>query len=154
MPPHCPSVSPVIKYNYYITDSYILSLIVMKVKVSHMRYRCLACGHDFEDRSDTPRNQRQCSKCGRRRAVEMQQYQAAIEKVKEFRRVNPGLKVSRQALASLLEALEPASPQASLNRLLRGELGEALADPFIAIRTGLQIWQQAGEELERRQGDS
>jgi len=82
----------------------------------------------------------------------MQQYQAAIEKVKEFRRLSPGLKVSGQALASLLEALEPASPQASLNHILRGELGEALADPFIAIRTGLQIWQQAGQELERTQG--
>lgn len=116
-----------------------------------MRYRCLTCGHEFEERSDAPRNQRQCSKCGRRRAVEAQQYRAAIDAVKEFRRLNPGLKVSRQALASLLEALEPASPQASLNRLLRDELGKALADPLIAIRTGLQIWQEAGEELERRQ---
>jgi len=38
--------------------------------------------------------------------------------------------------------------QASLNRLLQSEIGEALADPFIAVRTGLQIWQKAGEELE------
>ena len=116
-----------------------------------MQYRCLTCGHEFEDRSDMPRNQRQCSECGRRRVVEAQQYRAAVEKVKEFRRLNPGLKVSWEALASLLESLEPASPQASLNRLLRGELGEAMADPFIAIRAGLQIWQQAGQELESRQ---
>lgn len=115
-----------------------------------MRYKCLSCGHEFEDRSGTLRNQRQCSKCGRRRVVDIQQYETAIEKVKEFRRLNPDPKVPREALASLLKALEPASPQASLNRLLRGELGEALADPFIAIRTGLQIWQQAGEDLERR----
>lgn len=82
----------------------------------------------------------------------MQRYQAAIEKTKEFRRFNPNPKIPREALASLLEALEPTSPQASLNRLLRCELGEALTDPFIAIRTGLQIWQKAGEDLERETG--
>ncbi len=50
-----------------------------------MRFICLACGHEFDDRLDTP-NRRQCSVCGRRRVIEAQKYRNAIIGVKEILR--------------------------------------------------------------------
>ncbi len=51
------------------------------------------------------------------------------------------------AIDSLRGVLDSASPLASLASALRGELGDALLDPFIAARVSWDIWRQAGQEL-------
>lgn len=51
------------------------------------------------------------------------------------------------AIDSLRTVLDSTSPLVSLVSLLRGELGEALLDPFIAARVIWDIWRQAGQEL-------
>ena len=52
--------------------------------------------------------------------------------------------VSRAALASLLDALNPVSPQSTISSLLQGRLDEALDDPFIAVKVALDVWRDAG----------
>lgn len=113
-----------------------------------MRIRCLACGHEFEDRIEQPRNRRQCGNCGRRRTIEMYVYRAAVDQAREMRRTQFDPKVSRETFASLIDALDPVSPQAALGRLLRGDLKDALDDPFIAAKAVLDIWKDACKEDE------
>jgi DNA-directed RNA polymerase subunit RPC12/RpoP len=114
-----------------------------------MRYKCLACRHEFDDRLDNPRR-RQCSKCGRRRVIEGQKYTNAVEAAKEFRRNFPSATFEQAiaALDSLRTVLDTASPAASLASAFRGELGDALLDPFIAARVGWDIWYEAGKNLQ------
>jgi DNA-directed RNA polymerase subunit RPC12/RpoP len=111
-------------------------------------FRCLACGHEFEDRVDNPKR-RQCSNCGRRRIIESEKYRNAVETVKEFRRNSPlsTFEHAIDALDSLREVADTASPVASLVSALRGELGDTLLDPFIVARVAWDIWHQAGREL-------
>jgi DNA-directed RNA polymerase subunit RPC12/RpoP len=111
-------------------------------------FRCLACGHEFEDRIDNPKR-RQCSNCGRRRIIESQKYRNAVEAAKQFRRNFP-LATFEQAIValdSLREVADSASPAASLVSALHGELGDTLLDPFIVARVAWDIWHQAGREL-------
>jgi len=111
-------------------------------------YKCLACGHEFEDRVDNPKR-RQCSNCGRRRIIESQKYRNAVEAAKQFRRNFPSSTFEQAivALDSLREVADSASPVASLISALKGEFGDALLDPFIAARVAWDIWYQAGREL-------
>ena len=111
-------------------------------------YRCLACGHEFVDRTDTPKR-RQCSNCGRRRIIESEKYRNAVETVKEFRRDSPSSTFEQaiDALDSLREVADSASPAASLVSALRGEFGDTLLDPFIVARVAWDIWHQAGREI-------
>ncbi len=113
-----------------------------------MRYRCLACGHQFDDRVDNPRR-RQCSNCGRRRVIDAQKYANAVKAAKEFRRNFPSATFEQAiaALDSLRTVLDTASPAASLASMFHGELGDALLDPFIAARVGWDIWHQASKEI-------
>jgi len=114
-----------------------------------MRYKCLACSHEFEDRVDSPKR-RQCSNCGRRRVIEGYKYRNAVEAAREFRRKFPlaSFEEAIAALDSLRTVLDTASPAASLASAFHGELGDALLDPFIVARVGWDIWRQAGEELQ------
>jgi len=111
-------------------------------------YRCLACGHEFDDRVDNPKR-RQCSNCGRRRVIESQKYRNAVEEAKQFRRNFPSATFEQAiaALDSLRTVVDGASPAASLVSALHGELGDALLDPFIVARVAWDIWHQAGREL-------
>jgi len=111
-------------------------------------YRCLACGHEFDDRIGNPKR-RQCSNCGRRRVIESQKYRNAVEAAKKFRRRFPSSTFEQAivALDSLRKVADSASPAASLVSALRGELGDALLDPFIVARVAWDIWHQAGREL-------
>lgn len=114
-----------------------------------MRYKCLACGHEFDDRIDSAKR-RQCSNCGRRRLIDAQKYANAVAAAKEFRHHFPsaGFEEAIAALDSLRTVLDTASPAASLASVLHGELGDALLDPFIAAKVVWDIWRQAGEELQ------
>ena len=111
-------------------------------------YRCLACGHEFDDRVDNPKR-RQCSICGRRRVIESQKYRNAVEAVKKFRRDFPSSTFEQAivALDSLRKVADIVSPVASLVSALRGELGDALLDPFIVARVAWDIWHQSEKEL-------
>ena len=111
-------------------------------------FRCLACGHEFDDRVDNPKR-RQCSNCGRRRVIESQRYWNAVEAAKRFRRDFPSSTFEQAiiALDSLRAVTDSASPAASLVSALHGELGDALLDPFIVTRVAWDIWHQAGREL-------
>lgn len=117
-----------------------------------MRYRCLACGHEFEDRVDSAKR-RQCSNCGRRRVIEADKYRNAVEAAKEFRYKFPlaSFEEAMAALDSLRTVLDTASPAASLASAFHGELGDALLDPFIVTRVGWDIWHQAGKELQDKE---
>lgn len=108
-----------------------------------MHFRCLACGHEFEDRVEQPRNSRQCSQCGRRRMIESSKYHAAVDQIRDLRRSQFDPQVSRETLASLIETLNPVALQNSLSSILRGELGEALDDPFIGAKALVDIWRDA-----------
>lgn len=114
-----------------------------------MLYKCLACGHMFEDRVENPKR-RQCSSCGRRRVIEAHRYANAIEAAKEFRRNFPSASFEQAitALDSLRTVLDRASPAASLASAFHGEFGDALLDPFIAARIGWDIWCLAGQQLQ------
>lgn len=113
-----------------------------------MQYKCLTCGHEFAGREEAPKNRRQCSKCGRRRVTTVEAYRTAVAKVKELRRDSWHPGSPQDAVSALIEALDPASPRATLIHILKGHIGEAVGDPFIAVRTALRIWQDAGHELE------
>lgn len=117
-------------------------------------YKCLACGHEFEGRLESPKR-RQCSKCGRRRAIEAYRYGKAIDAAKDFRRRFPSSSFEEaiDAIDSLRSVLDTASPVASLVSALAGELGDAVLDPFIAIRVTWDIWRQAGQELKDEKQD-
>ena len=111
-----------------------------------MRFRCLACGHEFEDRAGQTRNKRQCGKCGRRRIVESASFAAAVEKVRTMRASDFNPAVTREALAQILEAVNPVSPNASLASVLRGEFHEALNDPFVAAKAIIDVLREANRE--------
>lgn len=127
-----------------------------------MRYKCLVCQHEFEDRVERPKR-RQCSECGRRRVIEAYRYRNAIDAARDFRRSFPSatLEQAIDAIDSLRRVLDTASPAASLASALAGEFGDALLDPFIAAGVTWDIWRQAEQELkdekqdqEHRQADS
>jgi DNA-directed RNA polymerase subunit RPC12/RpoP len=113
-----------------------------------MRYRCLACGHEFDVRVNNPMR-RQCSNCGRRRVIESEKYANAIKAAEEFRRNFPlaTFEQTITALDSLRTVIDKASPAASLASAFHGEFGDALLDPFITARVGWDIWCQAGKNL-------
>ena len=108
-----------------------------------VKFRCLACGHLFEDRVEQPRNRRQCAKCGRRRSVDLASYKAAVKQARKMRHDGFLPDVTRTAFASLLDALNPVSPQSTISSVLQGRLDEALNDPFIAVKAALDVWRDA-----------
>lgn len=71
-----------------------------------MEYICLICFHKWQERMDTAK-ERQCSRCKSRAVVEYQQFESAVNEIRQI------ISSSERPLASISKAVGVMSPLTS-----------------------------------------